>query len=271
MIFGLEQWYSGNDVDFDYSKIRPAGAILKTLGGRAAGPQPLIDLLKFTRRKILDNQNRRLSNLDIHDIICKIGEIVKAGGVIRAALISLSDLDDIEMREAKHGQFWANNPQRGMANDSAVYQEKPTALEFLQEWTALVESGTGERGIFNRAGLEQQMPKRRWKTFKNHYDSSGTNPCGEIVLRNKQFCNLTSVAVREEDTLETLKEKIRLASILGTFQASLTDFPYLSKEWEQNCKEEALLGVSITGYWDNEMIRDAKVLQTLEEVSVKTS
>lgn len=269
--YGLTHWFDGYDVEFDYTKIRPAGSILRTMGGRAAGPKPLTDLLKFCRSKILANQNRRLSNLDMHDIICKIGEIVKAGGVIRSALISLSDLDDIEMREAKNGQFWLTNPQRGMANNSAVYQEKPTALEFLKEWVSLMESRTGERGIFNRGGLEAQLPKRRWQTFQNYYETSGTNPCGEIILRHKQFCNLTSVAVRAEDTVEELNRKIKIATILGTFQASLTNFPYLSKEWAENCREEALLGVSITGYWDNPRLQKADVLKKLRDESVKVN
>jgi ribonucleoside-diphosphate reductase alpha chain len=268
LVFGLETWANGNDVKFDYSKIRPSGARLKTMGGRASGPGPLKELLDFAREKILSRQGRRLTNIDVHDIICKSGEIVVAGGVRRSSLISLSDLDDNEMRFAKTGQFYLTHPHRSMANNSAVYNQKPTTSEFIDEWTALVKSGTGERGIFNRGSLVKQLPERRLKDIDGYLDTLGVNPCGEIILRSKQFCNLTGVVVRPEDTKKTLLEKVRLATILGTYQATLTYFPYLSKEWKKNCEEEALLGVSLTGYWDNKTIRNAKVLRALREKAI---
>lgn len=271
LIEGLNTWSEGGDVKFDYSKIRPKGARLHTMGGRASGPDPLKHLLDFARERMLARQGRHLSTLDVHDIICKIGEIVVAGGVRRSALISLSDLDDGEMRTAKNGQFWMTNPQRAMANNSAIYNEKPTMEQFLDEWINLAKSGSGERGIFNRGGLKKQLPIRRWKKFEDSFWNSGTNPCGEIILKSKQFCNLSEVVVRPEDTEETLIEKVRVASILGTYQASLTNFKYLSKEWRKNCEDEALLGVSLTGQWDNKIVRDPLVLRRLKEVAVDTN
>jgi len=269
-VLGMRTWAAGKDIDFDYSLIRPAGARLKTAGGRASGPQPLVDLMDFSRRKMLSKQGKRLSNLDLHDIICQIGLIVVAGGVRRSALISLSDLDDREMRDAKKGQFYIAEPQRSMANNSALYLDKPSAEEFLDEWTALVKSKSGERGIFNRGGLEQQLPKRRWDKLKDQ-KHIGVNPCGEIILRSKQFCNLTSIVVRPDDTKKTLKEKVRLATMLGTYQSMLTNFKYLSKGWKENCEEEHLLGVSITGYYDNALVRKAEVLDELREESIKVN
>ncbi len=267
-VLGMKTWAEGEDINFDYSRIRPAGARLKTAGGRASGPQPLIDLMRFARNKVLARQNRRLTNVDLHDIICQIGLIVVAGGVRRSALISLSDLDDIEMRDAKKGQFYVTEGQRVMANNSAVYNEKPSAEEFLDEWTALVKSKSGERGIFNRGSLSTQLPARRWEKLKNE-KLVGLNPCGEIYLRSKQFCNLTSIVIRPEDSLEDLKRKMKLATILGTYQSTLTNFGYLSKGWKDNCEEERLLGVSLTGYYDNQIIRDDKVLDTLREEGIK--
>ena len=263
-------WEKGFDVEIDYSLIRPAGVKLETMGGRASGPAPIQELMQFTRRKILAKQGRRLATLDLHDIICQIGLIVVAGGVRRSALISLSSLDDTDLRDAKKGAFWQTEGQRSMANNSAVYETKPTAEEFLQEWTALVTSHAGERGIFNRGGLEFQVPKRRWEILKKA-KQPGVNPCGEIYLQSKQFCNLTSIVVRPKDDMEDLKRKMRLATLLGTYQATLTNFGYLSKEWKNNCEKEQLLGVSITGYYDNKIIRDDKNLQTLREESVKTN
>ncbi|MEK9160437.1 MAG: ATP cone domain-containing protein [Patescibacteria group bacterium] len=268
---GLSTWAAGHDVSFDYGRIRPRGARLKTMGGRASGPEPLKNLLEFTRERMLERQGRRLSTLDVHDLICKIGEIVVAGGVRRSALISLSDLDDMEMREAKNGQFYLTNPQRAMANNSAVYNTQPTAIEFMEEWLNLAKSGSGERGIFNRGSLEKQLPARRWPLFKKDAARSGTNPCGEIILKSKQFCNLSEVVVRPEDTLETLADKVRVATILGTYQASLTDFPYLSPEWKKNCEEEALLGVSMTGQWDNAVVRDPEVQEKLKDIACETN
>jgi len=279
-ILACKTWTDGYDIDFDYSKVRPAGSRLKVAGGRASGPQPLIDLINFTKVKILARQGKRLTNIDLHDIICQIGLIVVAGGVRRSALISLSDIDDEIMRKSKQGQFWVENGQRSMANNSAVYNQKPSASEFLNEWVELIKSGTGERGIFNRGGLITQLPKRRidnWKKDGIIDDQNiivglpGSNPCGEITLRSKQFCNLTSIVVRPQDSGEDLKRKIRLATILGTYQATLTDFGYLSKEWKENCEEEALLGVSITGYYDNKAIRTEKVLNELRLEAIKVN
>ena len=279
-VLACKTWSDGYDINFDYSSVRPSGARLKTAGGRASGPQPLIDLINFTKKKILSRQAKRLTNLDLHDIICQIGLIVVAGGVRRSALISLSDIDDESMRKSKQGQFWIDNGQRSMANNSAVYSQKPSASEFLNEWIELIKSGTGERGIFNRGGLMTQLPKRRienWKKAGIIDDQNvivglpGSNPCGEITLRSKQFCNLTSIVVRPADTVEDLKRKVRLSTILGTFQATLTHFGYLSKEWKENCEEEALLGVSITGYYDNKTIRTDKVLSELREEAIKVN
>ena len=271
LTLGLKTWYNGEDVEFDFSEVRPAGTRLQTMGGRSSGPEPLKYLLEFARDQIMKRQGKRLSNLDVHDIICKIGEIVVVGGVRRSALISLSNLDDDEMRDAKKGQFYLTHPQRSMANNSATYNEKPTAKQFMQEWLALIESETGERGIFNRGGLEKQLPKRRWGKFKKHLESAGTNPCGEIVLRSKQFCNLTEVVARSNDTEKSLLRKVRLAAMLGTYQASLTNFKYLSKEWEKNCKEESLLGVSITGQWDSPAARNAKTLEKMKKKAIQTN
>ncbi|MBI1957522.1 MAG: ribonucleoside-triphosphate reductase [Candidatus Niyogibacteria bacterium] len=275
LTYGLKTWYSGKDVDFDFSKLRPEGARLKTMGGKASGPGPLRDLLTFSRRKILTRQGKRLSNLDVHDIICKIGDIVVSGGVRRSALISLSDLDDIEMRHAKDGQFYIKDPQRSLANNSAVYTEKPSTIQFMEEWLALARSGSGERGIFNRGGLKHQVPARRWKILKHMMippgPPPGTNPCGEIILQSKQFCNLTEVVARAEDTEETLLRKMRLATILGTYQATLTNFPYLSRDWARNCNEERLLGVSITGQWDCPAVRNPQTLKRMREESIRVN
>lgn len=269
-VLGLNTWFSGKDIDFDYSQIRPAGARLNTMGGRASGPKPLIDLIEFSRKKILSKQGRRLRTIDVHDMICKIGDIVVAGGVRRSALISLSDLDDHNMREAKMGQFYLSEPQRSMANNSAVYAQKPSTAEFMSEWMSLIKSQTGERGIFNRGGLEKQLPRRRWQAIKDQRQT-GVNPCGEIILRSKQFCNLTSIVVRAKDTAETLERKMKVATLLGTYQSTLTKFEYLSKEWQENCEEERLLGVSITGYYDNALSRDPYILKRLREVSIEVN
>lgn len=271
LVLGLKTWSEGKDVTFDYSDIRPAGARLKTMGGRASGPEPLRALLDFSREKMFKNQNRRLKPIDVHDIICKIGEVIVAGGVRRSALISLSDLDDVEMRDAKNGQFYVTHPERSMANNSVAYNEKPTMEEFLNEWHNLVTSGSGERGIYNRGSLKNQLPVRRWSKFEKDSQNCGVNPCGEIILKSKQFCNLTEVVARSEDTEETLLEKVRLAAILGTYQSSLTKFRYLSKEWKENCEEEALLGISITGQWDSPVVRKPNVLRKLKEMAIETN
>lgn len=268
-VLGVNSWFSGVDIKFDYSKLRQAGARLITMGGRSSGPEPLISLIDFSRERIFRKQGRRLSNLDLHDIVCKIGEVVVAGGVRRSALISLSDIDDHDMRHAKDGQFYLADPQRMMANNSAVYWQKPTNAEFLDEWVSLMKGGSGERGIFNRGSLPKQVPARRWKTLEKDFDTCGVNPCGEIILKSKQFCNLSEIVARHEDTEKTLMKKARLAALLGTYQSSLTNFGYLSKEWKKNCEEERLLGVSITGQWDCKAVRDPAVMKKLRDEAVK--
>lgn len=262
---GLKTWFDGEDIKFDFSKLRPEGARLKTMGGKSSGPRPLRELLEFSRRKILSHQGSRLSSIDVHDIICKTGDIVVMGGVRRSALISLSDLDDKDMMNAKKGQFYISEPQRSMANNSAVYNDKPSCDDFLEEWLALEKSGSGERGIFNRGSISTQLPTRRWKVFEKDFETCGVNPCGEIILKSKQFCNLSEVIMRANDTLDTLLRKIKLAAILGTYQSMLTDFPYISKDWRQNCEEERLLGVSLTGQWDCPIARNEKSLARLKE------
>ena len=279
LTLGLRTWYEGKDIDFDFSQIRPAGARLKVMGGKASGPEPLRSLLNFSRERILARQGRRLRNIDAHDMLCKIGECVVAGGVRRSAMISLSDLDDYEVRDAKKGQFWMSDPHRAIANNSAVYLVKPTNEEFMDEWVALMKSRTGERGIFNRGGLMKQLPQRRidfWKEtgyVRNDkvVGSAGTNPCGEIILKSKQFCNLTEVIARADDTKESLVKKARLATILGTYQSTLTKLNYLSEDWSKNCNEERLLGVSITGQWDSKAVRNADVLKAMRAETLKTN
>lgn len=268
----ISAWFDGNDIAFDYSRIRPKGARLNTMGGRASGPAPLIDLMNFTKEIVLKRQGSKLDSLEVHDIACKVGEIVIMGGVRRSAMISLSDLGDETMRHSKDGQFWNTAPQRIMANNSAVYEVRPSSQDFLKEWSALANSGTGERGIFNRGNLINQLPARRVEAFDEGNPSDwGTNPCGEITLRSKQFCNLTSIVIREDDSVETMLQKIRLASILGTFQATLTNFPYLSKEWRENCVKEALLGVSLTGYFDNALSRKEENLRKMRDLAVEVN
>ena len=278
LAFGMKTWASGKDVEFDFSLLRQAGARLATMGGKSSGSEPLRQILSFSRSKILGRQGKRLRPIDAHDIICKIGETVVSGGVRRSAMISLSNLEDNDIRDAKKGQFWNTDPQRMLANNSAVYNEKPTNEQFMEEWVALMLSGSGERGIFNRGGLVKTLPRRRLDLWKESgiiskdnriVDPIGTNPCGEIILQSKQFCNLSEVVARYEDTLESLKRKIKVATILGTYQASLTKFPYLSKEWGENCKREALLGVSITGQWDSPVVRNEKVLRELKSETIK--
>ena len=270
-VLGMKTWFDGNDIEFDFSLLRPAGARLKIMGGKSSGPKPLIDLLGFTRERILKRQGRHLRNIDAHDIICKIGECVVSGGVRRSALISLSDLDDQDMRDAKNGQFWINEGQRMLANNSAVYNTKPTETEFLKEWIALMQSGSGERGIFNRESLYKTLPKRRIEKSADYIGEMGTNPCGEIILRSRQFCNLSEVVARAEDTEEDLMRKIRVATIIGTYQSTLTKFGYLSKDWKENCEEERLLGVSVTGQWDSKLSRDPKMLAKLRLESIRVN
>ncbi len=278
---GMKTWANGEDIEFDFSLLRPAGARLKTMGGKSSGPDPLRRLLSFTREKMLKRQGKRLSNLDVHDVICMIGDCVVAGGVRRSAMISLSDFDDDDIRHAKDGQFYMTEPQRSLANNSAVYLGKPTNEDFLEEWMSLIKSRSGERGIFNRGGLVKQLPERRLKvlkTYKGYFDANGniigsigTNPCGEIILQSKQFCNLSEIVARSTDTEKSLMRKMRIAAILGTYQSSLTNFPYLSREWKERCEKERLLGVSITGQWDSLEARKPEVLDTLRKEAIRVN
>ena len=265
--------YSGEVAKYDLNRIRPAGARLKTFGGRASGPGPLDELFKFTIAKFRGAVGRKLTSIECHDILCKIGEVVVVGGVRRSAMISLSDLEDDRMRSCKSGNWWEQNAHRALANNSATYNSKPDIGQFLQEWTSLYNSHSGERGIFSREASKSQAAKngRRDSSF-----DFGTNPCSEIILRPYQFCNLTEVVVRAEDTVETLANKIRIATILGTFQSTMTNFPYLRKVWQKNTEEERLLGVSLTGILDNKWMGEvsdstAKALEQLRKVAVDTN
>ena len=265
--------YSGEVAKYDLNRIRPAGARLKTFGGRASGPGPLDELFKFTIAKFRGAVGRKLTSIECHDILCKIGEVVVVGGVRRSAMISLSDLEDDRMRSCKSGNWWEQNAHRALANNSATYNSKPDIGQFLQEWTSLYNSHSGERGIFSREASQSQAAKngRRDSSF-----DFGTNPCSEIILRPYQFCNLTEVVVRAEDTVETLAKKIRIATIMGTFQSTMTNFPYLRKVWQKNTEEERLLGVSLTGILDNKWMGEvsdstAKALEQLRKVAVDTN
>jgi ribonucleoside-diphosphate reductase alpha chain len=242
--------YAGEIPKWDVSNVRPAGARLKTFGGRASGPQPLVDLFEFSVKLFKHAQGRKLNSLECHDLMCKIGEVVVVGGVRRSAMISLSDLDDERIRHAKAGPWWETAPHRALANNSAVYNETPTVGKFMEEWLSLYNSHSGERGIFNREAARKAVEKY------GHRDPNfefGTNPCSEIILRPYQFCNLTEVVIRHDDTRESLLRKVRLASILGTIQATFTKFPYLRKVWQRNTEDERLLGVSLTGIYDNKL------------------
>ena len=265
--------YGGQIPRWDLSKVRPAGAPLKTFGGRASGPAPLEDLFKFCVDVFRNAAGRKLTSLECHDITCKIAEIVVVGGVRRSALISLSNLSDDRMRHAKAGQWWETNTQRALANNSACYTEKPDIGIFMDEWKALYDSKSGERGIFNRDAAQKQAASSGRRDPDYEF---GTNPCSEIILRSEEFCNLSEVVIRPDDTLETLKEKVINATILGTFQSTLTNFRYLNKRWFQNCEEERLLGVSLTGIMDNSLTNGKKkgleeLLNTLKEVAVETN
>jgi ribonucleoside-triphosphate reductase (thioredoxin) len=265
--------YAGEIPAWDVSRLRPAGAKLKTFGGRASGPAPLVELFKFVVATFKNAAGRKLNSIECHDIMCKIGEVVVVGGVRRSAMISLSNLSDDRMRYAKSGSWWENQPQRALANNSVSYTEKPDAPAFMREWTALVESGSGERGIFNRQASKKQAAKNGRRDA--NYDF-GTNPCSEIILRPYQFCNLTEVVVRATDNIDTLKDKVELATILGTIQSTYTKFPYLRKIWAKNTEEERLLGVSLTGIMDNPLLtsKNAGLEATLEElrnVAVRTN
>jgi len=238
----------GQIPNWDTHKVRPAGARLKTFGGRASGPEPLRDLFRFTTQMFRNARGRKLKPIEAHDLMCKVGEVVVVGGVRRSALISLSNLDDFEMAKAKSGQWWETQGQRSLANNSAVYDRKPTTAQFLREWRNLYDSKSGERGIFNMDAVRKHIDKAgRRDSSKVH----GTNPCAEILLRPNEFCNLTEVVIGAEDTKDNLLSKVRLATLLGTWQSSLTNFKYIRKSWKTNCEEERLLGVSLTGIYGN--------------------
>jgi len=265
--------YSGEIPTWDVSRVRPAGARLKTFGGRASGPAPLIDLFNFTINTFRGAQGRKLSSIECHDIMCKIGEVVVVGGVRRSAMISLSNLSDDRMRTAKSGAWWDNNPHRALANNSVAYSEKPDSLSFMREWMALVESGSGERGIFNREAAKKQAAKNGRRDADHDF---GTNPCSEIILRSGQVCNLTECVVRATDSLADLERKVRIATILGTIQSTFTKFPYLRKLWQRNTEEERLLGVSLTGIMDNPLLTTAnsgldQTLEHLRSIAVSTN
>lgn len=252
---GLEQLvtglYDGKVCPVDYSLVRPAGARLRTFGGRASGPAPLVKLFEFVVKTFKEAAGRKLTCIEVHDIMCMIGEIVVVGGVRRSALISLSDLNDPTMRTCKSGEWWASSSWRSLANNSAVYTDRPSVETFLQEWLSLIQSKSGERGIFSRAASQKQAA--RWGRRKADLQY-GTNPCSEIILQDKSFCNLSEVVVRAEDTTATLLHKVKLATILGTIQSTLVDFKYLSDEWKRNAEHERLLGVSLTGIMDNPLL-----------------
>ena len=266
--------YIGQIPRWDLSKVRPAGSPLKTFGGRASGPEPLENLFNFTVNTFKNAASRQLSSIECHDIVCKIAEIVVVGGVRRSALLSLSNLSDDRMRHAKSGQWWEANPQRALANNSACYTERPDMGIFMTEWLALYESKSGERGIFSRESVTKQAAKNGRRETEGH--SFGTNPCAEIILRDREFCNLSEVVVRENDTRQGLLEKVRLATILGTFQSTLTNFKYVSAMWKKNCEEERLLGVSLTGimdccYTNGKGGNLGKLLDELREESIETN
>ena len=265
--------YHGQIPKWDLSKVRPAGAPLKTFGGRASGPEPLQRLFEFTKEIFQNAAGRQLSSIECHDIVCKTAEIVVVGGVRRSALISLSNLSDDRMRIAKSGQWWIDNGQRALANNSACYTEKPDMGIFMDEWKSLYESKSGERGIFNRASAQRIAEKSERRNTE--YDF-GTNPCSEIILRSREFCNLSEVVVRPEDTEDSLLVKVKLATILGTIQSTLTNFKYVTKDWKKNCEEERLLGVSLTGIMDNKWTAGKlpglhKLLQNLKQMSIDTN
>ena len=265
--------YSGEIPTWNVSKVRPAGAKLKTFGGRASGPAPLVELFNYVVSKFKEAQGRRLSSIEVHDIMCFIGQVVVVGGVRRSAMISLSNLSDGRMANAKSGNWWEHNAQRALANNSVAYTERPDMETFMREWLSLVESKSGERGVFSRVASRKQAIKngRRNPDFE-----FGTNPCSEIILRPYQFCNLSEVVVRATDSIEDLERKVKLATIIGTVQSTLTNFPYLRKIWAKNTEEERLLGVSLTGIMDNKLLTHANAgleatLERLRDVAVATN
>ena len=265
--------YTGRVPKINVSKVRPAGARLKTFGGRASGPQPLVNLFDFTILKFKDARGRKLSSMECHDIVCKTGDVVVVGGVRRSALISLSNLSDQRIRTAKTGDWWTTNPERTMANNSVAYTEKPDAGMFMKEWLSLYESKSGERGIFNRTSAQKKAAENGRRDANWEF---GTNPCSEIILRPNQFCNLTEVVVRSGDTMASLTRKVQIATLLGTIQSTLTDFTYLRKRWQNNTEEERLLGVSLTGIMDSTLMNGKeggleKRLETLRGVAVEAN
>ena len=263
--------YAGEIPKWDVSAVRPAGTRLKTFGGRASGPEPLVELFKYVVSKFKLAAGRKLTSLEAHDILCKVGEVVVVGGVRRSAMISLSDLSDDRMAHAKAGNWWDGNGQRALANNSAIYEVKPDVGKFMREWSSIYESHSGERGIFNRYASELQAAKNGRRELGKEW---GTNPCSEIILRPYQFCNLSSVIVRSSDSVDTLRAKVRMATILGTFQSTMTHFPYLRKVWQTNTEEERLLGVSMTGILDNVLLNDPDnaelpaILEGLKNVAI---
>ena len=277
--------YGGHIPKWDISKVRPAGAPLKTFGGRASGPDPLVDLFNFTVDTFKNSLGRKLRPIEAHDIVCKTAEIVVVGGVRRSALISLSDLNDREMRFAKSGQWWEKDKQRSLANNSVNYKEKPDVGTFMREWLSLYDSKSGERGIYNGLSAKYHVNDLNTREKDEHgtyiqrrlaRDDFGTNPCSEIILRSREFCNLSEVVVRSNDTLQSIKDKVRIATIIGTFQSTLTSFKYLSREWGRNCEDERLLGVSLTGIMDCAITNGTKgnikkTLNELRDVAVETN
>jgi ribonucleoside-diphosphate reductase alpha chain len=266
--------WAGEIPKWDLSLIRPAGAKLKIFGGRASGPVPLDNLFRFTLKVFKEAKGRKLSSLECHDLMCKVGEVVVSGGVRRSAMISLSNLSDDRMRHAKTGEFYKTEPQRQMSNNSVAYTEKPDPYTFMREWLSLAESGTGERGMFYRGAAKNKAAENGRRN--SEYDF-GTNPCSEIILRPYQFCNLSEIIVRGTDTIKDLERKVRIATIIGTFQSTLTHFPYLRKIWHNNTAEERLLGVSMTGIMDNAITngKDSNdlesVLMILKKIAVDTN
>jgi len=277
--------YGGHIPKWDISKVRLAGAPLKTFGGRASGPAPLVDLFNFTVDTFKSSLGRKLRPIEAHDIVCKTAEIVVVGGVRRSALISLSDLNDREMRFAKSGQWWEKDKQRSLANNSVNYKEKPDVGTFMREWLSLYDSKSGERGIYNGLSAKYHVNDLNTREKDEHgtyiqrrlaRDDFGTNPCSEIILRSREFCNLSEVVVRSNDTLQSIKDKVRIATIIGTFQSTLTSFKYLSREWGRNCEDERLLGVSLTGIMDCAITNGTKgnikkTLNELRDVAVETN
>ena len=258
----LAMLWAGQIPVIDVSRLRPAGARLKTMGGRSSGPQPLVNLFDFTIAKFKNAVGRQLKPIECHDIMCKIGEIVVVGGVRRSAMISLSNINDIEMAQAKTGNWWENNSQRALSNNSVAYSRKPEMEQFIAEWKNLYDSKSGERGIYNVAAAQKQAARWGRRDPEIHY---GTNPCSEIILRPYQFCNLSEVVIRENDTKETIANKVRLATVLGTWQSTLTDFKYLRKIWKDNTEEERLLGVSLTGQFGHKFMSGKEDLKDLSD------